>query len=180
MTAWKTQPNVRFKSQRRKPKAGIIIDEHTRAIVQGITGKQGSFHTKLMLEYGTRVVAGVTPGKGGTEVEGVPVYNAVKEAKRNHSPNASIIFVPAPFAANAAHETLDSGIKTLVIITEHVPLKDSIEIMAHAAKTNATVIGPNTPGVITPGRCLLGIMPSHVFTPGTWESCREAVPSHTR
>ena len=119
-----------------------------------------------MLEYGTRVVAGVTPDKGGTEVEGVPVYESVKEAKRNHSINGSIIFVPAPFAANAAHETLDSGIKTLVIITEHVPLKDSIEIMAHAAKTNATVIGPNTPGVITPGRCLLGIMPSHVFTPG--------------
>jgi succinyl-CoA synthetase alpha subunit len=135
-------------------------------MVQGITGKQGRFHTKLMLEYGTRVVAGVTPGKGGTEVEGVPVYESVKEAKRNHSINGSIIFVPAPFAANAAHETLDSGIKTLVIITEHVPLKDSIEIMAHAAKTNATVIGPNTPGVITPGKCLMGIMPSHVFTPG--------------
>jgi succinyl-CoA synthetase alpha subunit len=119
-----------------------------------------------MLQYGTKVVAGVTPGKGGTKVEGVPVYDTVEEAKRNHSPNASIVFVPAPFAAEAAHEALGSGIKTLVIITEHVPLRDSVEIMAHAAKINASVIGPNTPGVITPGRCLLGIMPSHVFAGG--------------
>jgi succinyl-CoA synthetase alpha subunit len=119
-----------------------------------------------MLQYGTRIVAGVTPGKGGTEVEGVPVYDTVEEAKQNHSPNASIIFVPAPLAANAAHEALDGGIKTVVIITEHVPVRDSVGIMAHAAKTNATVIGPNTPGVITPGRCLLGIMPEHVFIRG--------------
>jgi succinyl-CoA synthetase alpha subunit len=108
----------------------------------------------------------VTPCKGGIEVNGVPVYDTVEEAKRNHSPNASIIFVPAQFAANAAHEALNSGIKTLVVITEHVPLRDSVGIMAHAAKAEATVIGPNTPGVITPGRCLLGIMPSHVFAPG--------------
>lgn len=135
-------------------------------IVQGITGKQGSFHTKLMLEYGTRVVAGVTPGKGGTEVEGVPVYNTVEEATQRYSPNASIIFVPAPFAADAAHEALGSGIKTVVIITEHVPIKDSIGIMAHAMQAEATVIGPNTPGVINPGKCKLGIMPSHVFMPG--------------
>jgi succinyl-CoA synthetase alpha subunit len=119
-----------------------------------------------MLQYGTRIVAGVTPGKGGTEVEGVPVYDTVEEAKRNHSSNASIVFVPAQFAADAAHEALDSGIKTLVIITEHVPLRDSVEIMAHSAKAEATVIGPNTPGIITPGRYLLGIMPSHVFAPG--------------
>lgn len=145
---------------------GIIIDEQKRAIVQGITGKQGSFHTKLMLEYGTRIVAGVTPGKGGTEVEGVPVYNTVEQAKQRHSPNASIIFVPAPFAADAAHEALDSGIKTIIIITENIPIKDSIGIMAHATQTEATVIGPNTPGVITPGKCKIGIMPSHVFMSG--------------
>jgi len=119
-----------------------------------------------MQDYGTKIVAGVTPGKGGTEINGVPIYNTVEEAKQNHSPNASIIFVPAQFAANAAHEALNGGIKTVVIVTEHVPLRDSIGIMAHAAKSGATVIGPNTPGVITPEKSKLGIMPSHVFTPG--------------
>jgi succinyl-CoA synthetase alpha subunit len=145
---------------------GILIDQHTRAIVQGATGKQGSFHTKLMLEYGTRIVAGVTPGKDGANVNGVLVYDTVREAKQNHSPNASIIFVPAPFAADAAHEALNSGIKTVVIITEHVPIKDSIGIMAHASEVNAVVIGPNTPGAITPGKAKVGIMPAHVFKPG--------------
>jgi succinyl-CoA synthetase alpha subunit len=119
-----------------------------------------------MLQYGTKVVGGVAPGKGGAEVEGVPVYESVEEAKRYHSPNASIIFVPAQFAGDAAHEALDNGIKTLVIITEHIPIKDAVGIMAHAAKAEATVIGPNTPGIITPGRCLLGILPSHVFAGG--------------
>ena len=145
---------------------GIIIDENTVAIVQGITGKQGSFHTKLMLDYGTKIVAGVTPGKGGTEISGVPVYDKVEEATRKHSPDASIVFVPAPFAADAAHEALDAGIKTVVIVTEHVPVKDSIGIMAHASDVKATIIGPNTPGIITPGKCKLGIMPSHVFAEG--------------
>ena len=144
----------------------IIIDEKTRAIVQGITGKQGSFHAKLMQDYGTRIVAGVTPGKGGTEVFGVPVYDTVDEAKQTHSSNASILFVPAQFAANASHEALDSGIKTVVIITEHVPLKDAIGIMAHASKLKGVMIGPNTPGVISSGKSKLGIMPSHVFVPG--------------
>ena len=120
----------------------------------------------MMQDYETRIVAGVTPDKGGTEVPGVPVYNTVEEAKQTHSPNASIIFVPAQFAADAAHEALNGGIKTVVIITEHVPLKDSIGIMAHASKVKGAVIGPNTPGVITPGKCKLGIMPSHVFTRG--------------
>jgi succinyl-CoA synthetase alpha subunit len=119
-----------------------------------------------MLDYGTRIVAGVTPGKRGTGVHGVPVYNTIEEARQNHSPNASIVFVPAQFAADAAHEALDGGIKTVVIVTEHVPLKDSVGIMAHAEKVKATVIGPNTPGVITPGKYKLGIMPSHVFMPG--------------
>ena len=135
-------------------------------MVQGITGRQGSFYTKLMLDYGTRIVAGVTPGKGGTEVYGVPVYDTAKEATQNNSPNASIMFVPAQYAADAAHEALDNEIKTLVIITEHIPIRDSVGIMAHAAKINATVIGPNTPGTITPGEYLLGIMPSHVFARG--------------
>jgi succinyl-CoA synthetase alpha subunit len=145
---------------------GIVAGEHTRAVVQGITGKQGSFHTELMLEYGTRIVAGVTPGKGGTEVNGVPIYNTMEEAKQKHSPNASVVFVPAQFAADAAHEALENGIKTVIMITEHAPVKDSIGIMAHAARINATVVGPNTPGVITPSKCKLGIMPSHVFKEG--------------
>jgi succinyl-CoA synthetase alpha subunit len=146
---------------------GIIIDENTRAIVQGITGTQGSLHTRLMLEYGTTIVAGVTPGKGGTEVHGLPVYDTVEEARENHSVNASIIFVPAPFAADAALEAMDSGIQTIVIITEHILIKDSIELIAHARQANAIIIGPNTPGIITPGKCKLGIMPAHTFSAGS-------------
>ena len=146
---------------------GIIIGEDTTAIVQGITGKQGSFHTKLMLDFGTRIVAGVTPGKGGTQVHGIPVYDTVKAAMAKHTPNTSIIFVPAPSAPNAVLEALDNGIKTVVIITEHIPIKDAISLMARAAEAKATVIGPNTPGIITPGKCKLGIMPSQVFDVGS-------------
>jgi succinyl-CoA synthetase alpha subunit len=146
---------------------GIIIDKNTKAIVQGITGTQGSFHTKLMLEYGTQIMAGVTPGKGGTTVHGVPVYDTVKEALERHPANASIIFVPAPFAADAALEALENGIKTVVIITEHIPIKDAINVMAYAQQVGATIIGPNTPGIITPGECKLGIMPAHIFKSGS-------------
>ncbi len=145
---------------------GIIVGPHTQAIVQGITGKQGSFHTKLMLNYGTRIVAGVTPGKGGTKINAVRVYDTVEEAKQNHGVNASIIFVPAKSATEAVHEALNNKIQTIVIITEHMPIKDSIEIMAHAAEIHATVIGPNTPGIITPERCKLGIMPTNIFISG--------------
>jgi len=145
---------------------GIIIGEGTRAIVQGITGTQGSFHAKLMLEYGTRIVAGTSLGKGGTTVHGVPVYDTVAEALENYEVNASIIFVPAPYAADAALEALENEIKTVVVITEHVPVKDSIELLAYAKQAGATVIGPNTPGIISPGQCKLGIMPSHVFAFG--------------
>jgi len=145
---------------------GIIIGKNTRAIVHGITGTQGSFHTKLMLEYGTKIVAGVTPGKGGTQIQGIPVYDTVEEAREKHSANASIIFVPAPFAADSALEALESGIKTIVIITEHIPIKDSVNLMACAKQVNATIIGPNTPGIITPGESKLGIMPAHIFKSG--------------
>ena len=145
---------------------GIIVNKNTKAIVQGITGTQGSFHTKLMLEYGTQILAGVTPGKGGTKVHGVPVYDTVEEALEKHAANASIIFVPATFAADAALEALENGIKTVVIITEHIPVKDSINVMTYADQVGATVIGPNTPGIITPGECKLGIMPAHIFKPG--------------
>jgi len=145
---------------------GIIIDKNTRAIVQGITGTQGSFHTKLMLEYGTKIVAGVTPGKVGTQIHGVSVYDTVEEAQEKHSANASIVFVPAPFAADATLEALENGIKTIVIITEHIPVKDAIKVMAYAKQVKATIIGPNTPGILTPGESKLGIMPAHIFKPG--------------
>jgi len=145
---------------------GIFIGKDTRAIVQGITGTQGSFHTRLMLDYGTKIVAGVTPGKSGTEVHGVPVYDSVEEAVEEHEADASIIFVPAPFATDAAFEALEAGLKTIVIITEHIPVKDAIQVMNRAKQLSAVVIGPNTPGIVTPGECKLGIMPAHVFKSG--------------
>ncbi len=145
---------------------GIIIGEDTSVIVQGITGKQGSFHTKLMLDFGTRIVAGVTPGKGGAQVHGIPVYDTAKAAIANHVVDASIVFVPAPFARDAVLEALDNGIKNVVIITEHVPIKDAVVLMARGLEVKATIIGPNTPGVIAPGKCKLGIMPSQVFGMG--------------
>jgi succinyl-CoA synthetase alpha subunit len=145
---------------------GIIIDKNTRAIVQGITGAQGSFHTRLMTEYGTKIVAGTSPGKGGTRVNKVPVFDTLEEAQEEYPANASIIFVPAPFAADAAFEAMVNGIKTVVVITEHIPIKDAISVMEYARQVGATIIGPNTPGIMTPGACKLGIMPSHIFKPG--------------
>jgi len=119
-----------------------------------------------MLDYGTHIVAGVTPGKGGTQVHGVPVYDTVGEAVKEHEADASIIFVPAPFAADATFEAMESGLKTVVIITEHIPVKDAIQVMAYAKQHGVVVIGPNTPGVMTTGECKLGVMPAHVFRPG--------------
>jgi len=145
---------------------GIIVDKNTRVIVQGITGIQGSFHTKLMLDYGTKVIAGVTPGKGGTQIHGVRVYDTVKAALEEHLANASIIFVPARFATEAALEALENGIRSIAIITEHIPIKDTVNVITYAKQVNATVVGPNTPGVITPEECKLGIMPAHIFKPG--------------
>ena len=145
---------------------GIIVDKNTRVIIQGITGTQGKFHTKLMLEYGTRIVSGVTPGKGGTQIHNIPIYDTVEAALEKHSANASIIFVPAPFAADAALEAIENGIKIIVIITEHIPIKDAVDVMTYAKQVNATIIGPNTPGIITPEECKLGIMPAHIFKPG--------------
>jgi succinyl-CoA synthetase alpha subunit len=119
-----------------------------------------------MLEYGTRIVAGTSPSKGGTTVHGIPVYDTVQEAQKNHAADASIIFVPAPFAAEAALEALEGGIKTVVIITEHVPVKDAIALMSRAKQLDVTIVGPNTPGVIAPGKCKVGILPSHEFSEG--------------
>ncbi len=146
---------------------GIIINADTKAIVQGITGKQGSYQTKLMLDYGTKIVAGVVPGKGGTSVNGVPVYDTVKETVEAYSPNASIIFVPAPFAQDAVLDAIANKIKTIVVVTEHLPIKDTINLMAYANQSQVTIIGPNTPGIITPGECKLGIMPASIFKSGS-------------
>ncbi len=145
---------------------GIIIDSNTRVVVQGITGVQGSYHTKLMLDFGTHIVAGTSPGKGGLTIYNVPVYDTVFEAQEKHGANASIIFVPAPFAMDSALEALESGIKIVVVITEHVPVRDAVNLMSHAQVLGAKIIGPNTPGVITPGKCKLGILPAQVFASG--------------
>lgn len=144
----------------------ILIGSDTKAIVQGITGSQGIFHTKLMLAYGTKIVGGVTPGKGGTQVEGVPVFDTVEEALSRSGANASIIFVPAPFARDAAVEAISHGLNPIVLITEGIPIKDSMEIMTWAKTRGCVIVGPNTPGIITPSECKLGIMPSHVFKKG--------------
>ena len=143
----------------------ILLDNDTKCLVQGITGKQGSFHTKQMLEYNTNIVAGVTPGKGGQDFLGVPIFNSIEEAKENEDINSSIIFVPAPFAKDAAFESI-KNLDLVVIITEHIPVHDSMEIMEYAKRNNTTVIGPNTPGIITPGVGKLGIMPTHIFSEG--------------
>ncbi len=144
----------------------IIIDENTRAIVQGITGYQGRFHTERMLKYGTKIVAGVTPGKGGSEVHGVPVYDSVKEAVKATSANASVIFVPAAFAADAVMEAVDAGIKVVVCITEGIPVHDELKMYWRVKDSGAILIGPNCPGVISPGKSHLGIMPTQIFMKG--------------
>ncbi|MDP3879695.1 MAG: succinate--CoA ligase subunit alpha [Dehalococcoidales bacterium] len=146
----------------------VIINKDSRVIVQGITGNEGRFHTASMLGYGTKVVAGVTPGKGGQQIEGVPVYNTVAEAVTGHGADTSIIFVPAPFARSAALEAIDAGIKTMVIISEGIPQKDAIEFINRARKKDGTVIiGPNCPGIINPSlRIKVGIMPDRIFRPG--------------
>jgi len=144
----------------------ILVGRNTRVLVQGITGTQGMFHTKLMLEYGTKIVAGVTPGKGGTSVHGVPVYDTVSEAVDAHRIDASIVFVPAPFAKDAILEEVDSGLNPIVVITEGIPVRDTMEFLAVARERKTVLIGPNTPGIITADECKLGIMPAHLFSKG--------------
>lgn len=143
----------------------IILDKNTKCLVQGITGKQGAFHTEQMLEYGTNIVAGVTPGKGGQKFGPVTVYDSVEAVTEVEDVNTSIIFVPAPFAKDAAFEAI-SQLDTVIIITEHIPVHDSVQIMEYAHQMDTTVVGPNTPGVISPGVGKLGIMPAHIFQPG--------------
>ncbi|MCE5270350.1 succinate--CoA ligase subunit alpha [bacterium] len=145
----------------------ILVSRDTRLVVQGITGGEGSFHTRQMLEYGTNVVAGVTPGKGGERFEGqVPVFDTVNQAVRATGANAAVIFVPAAFAADAALEAIDSGLPLVVIITEGIPTADMIRVRRFAIERGARLIGPNCPGVITPGQCKIGIMPGFIHCPG--------------
>jgi len=144
----------------------VIVDQNTRAIVQGITGSQGRFHAERMLKYGTKIVAGVTPGRGGEEIFGVPIFDTVREAKRKTDANASVIFVPAAFAADAIMEAIDAGIKTVVCITEGIPVHDELRVYLRVKEENAILVGPNCPGVISPGKSHLGIMPAHVFREG--------------
>lgn len=143
----------------------IILDENTRCIVQGITGKQGSFHTEQMLNYRSKIVAGTSPGKGGQNFGKLPIYNSIEEAREEQDINASIIFVPAPFAKDAAFEAI-SQLDLAVIITEHIPVHDTMEIVEYAKREKTTIIGPNTPGIISPGIGKLGIMPTHIFNEG--------------
>ena len=144
----------------------VLVGTNTKAIVQNITGSQGTFHTKLMLAYGTKIVGGTAPGKGGMQVEGTPVFDTVKEAVSKTGANASIIFVPAPFARDATLEAISNGLNPIVLITEGIPIRDSMDIMARAKERGCVIVGPNTPGIITPGECKLGIMPAHVFKKG--------------
>lgn len=144
----------------------IFVNKHTRLLVQGITGKEGSFHTKQCQAYGTNVVAGVTPGKGGQIHEGIPVFNTVKEARLKMGADASMIFVPPPFAADAIMEAVDAEIELIVCITEGIPVLDMMRVKKFMAGKKSRLIGPNCPGIITPGECKIGIMPGPMHTPG--------------
>ena len=144
----------------------ILVDDGTRLLVQGITGREGAFHTGRMLESGTKVVAGVTPGKGGHKHEGVPVFDTVASAVQETGANASVIFVPPPFAADAIFESLDSGMSTVCCITEGIPVHDMMRVTEHLETKDATLIGPNCPGVLSPGKANVSIMPRDIFSPG--------------
>ncbi|QXE03085.1 succinyl-CoA synthetase (ADP-forming) alpha subunit [Terribacillus aidingensis] len=144
----------------------VFINKDTRVLVQGITGSTALFHTKQMIEYGTRIVAGVTPKKGGTEVEGVPVYNTVKEAVHETGATASVIYVPAPFAADAILEAVDAEIDLVICITEHIPVMDMVRVKRAMEGKHTRLVGPNCPGVITPDECKIGIMPGYIHKKG--------------
>jgi succinyl-CoA synthetase alpha subunit len=144
----------------------ILIDENTKVIVQGATGRDGSFHTKKMIADGTRIVGGVTPGKGGSELDGLPIFNTVAEAKEATGANASVIFVPARFAAGAVMEASDAGMPLIVCITEGVPVLDMMEIYYTVHSRGQVLIGPNCPGLISPGKCKIGIMPAPIHKKG--------------
>jgi len=144
----------------------IWVGDDTRLLVQGITGKEGEFHARACREYGTEVVAGVTPGKGGHDVDGIPVFDSVEEARRETGANASMIFVPPPFAADAIMEAAAAGVELVVCITEGIPVADMLRVKAFLRDHPTRLVGPNCPGVITPGRAKIGIMPGHIHRPG--------------
>jgi succinyl-CoA synthetase alpha subunit len=144
----------------------ILINDSTRVMVQGITGRIGSMQTHWMLEYGTKVVGGVTPGKGGNTVEGLPVFNSVHEAVKETGANASVFFVPAAFVLDAFMETVDAGIKLIVIVPEHIPVKDVMKMRSYAIEKGVFALGPTTPGILVPGMGKMGIMPASMFAPG--------------
>ncbi len=145
---------------------GILVDDMTRVIVQGITGNEGTFHSKQMIEYGTKVVAGVTPGKGGQIHQGVPVFNTVAEAVEKTGADTSVIFVPPAFAADAIMEAADSNVKLIICISEGIPILDMVKVKTYLEGKSARLIGPNCPGIITPGKCKIGIMPGFIHKPG--------------
>ncbi|HYX40144.1 MAG TPA: succinate--CoA ligase subunit alpha [Pyrinomonadaceae bacterium] len=144
----------------------VLVDKTTRLVVQGITGKEGTFHTVQMVEYGTNVVGGVTPGKGGTTHEGIRVFNTVAQAVSEVGANASVIYVPPPFAADAILEAADAGLALVVCITEGIPALDMVKVKRYLQDTTTRLIGPNCPGVISPGKCKIGIMPGHIHKEG--------------
>jgi succinyl-CoA synthetase alpha subunit len=144
----------------------ILINKDTKVICQGITGSAGTFHTKGCAEYGTQMVGGVTPGKGGQTVLGLPVFDTVEEAVQQTGADATMIFVPPPFAADAILEAIDAGIRVIAAITEGVPVLDMVEVYARVRASNSVLIGPNCPGLITPGECKIGIMPGYIHNPG--------------
>lgn len=144
----------------------ILINKNTKVICQGITGEQGTFHTKQMVQYGTKMVGGVTPGKGGTKVDGIPVFDTVEEAVKRTKANASVIYVPAAFAADAIMEAVDAGVEIVVCITEGIPVLDMVKVKRFMGGKPSRLIGPNCPGVITPCECKIGIMPGHIHKKG--------------
>ncbi|MDA0378034.1 MAG: succinate--CoA ligase subunit alpha [Bacteroidetes bacterium] len=144
----------------------ILVDKNTRLVVQGFTGKEGSFHSEQMIEYGTPLVAGVTPGKGGTTHLDRPVFDTVSDAVQQEGANTAVIFVPPPFAADAVLEAAEAGIKTIVCITEGIPVKDMVPVYRYVQEKGAALVGPNCPGVLTPGQAKVGIMPAMIFSEG--------------
>ncbi len=144
----------------------ILINKDTKVITQGITGKTAQFHTRQAVHYGTKIVAGVTPGKGGQELEGIPIFNTVREAREKTGGNASVIYVPPPFAAAAIREAVDAGLDLVVCITEGIPVLDMVAVKRHLEGKKTRLIGPNCPGIITPGECKIGIMPGLIHRPG--------------
>lgn len=144
----------------------IYINENTNVLIQGITGNQGAFHSGLMAEYGSKIVGGVSPGKGGQKVNGIPVYNSVQEAMDHGRVDASILFMPAAFAKDGAFEAIKAGVNLLVMIPEHIPLHDGMAIMSYAKSKGTIVVGPNTFGLVSSGKCKIGIMPNRYFIPG--------------